>query len=132
MSDANFADFITRERERLNRERQNIQTQQRELQQKLDALDKEMVAISAYESAKSGKSTRGANSSGGQRQMRRGSKREELLRVINEAGGLSRGEILERMGLKGNKTGEMSVSNALTALTKGNQVRRDGGKYHAA
>jgi len=36
------------------------------------------------------------------------------------------------MGLKGNKAGEMSVSNALTALTKGNQVRRDGGKYLAA
>jgi hypothetical protein len=32
--------------------------------------------------------------------------------------GLSRGEIRERMGLKGNKSGEMSVSDALTALTK--------------
>ena len=52
--------------------------------------------------------------------------------LIKEGHGLSRGEILERMGLKGNKSGEMSVSNALTALTKGNQVRRDGGKYHAA
>ena len=34
------------------------------------------------------------------------------------------------MGLKGNKSGEMSVSNALTALTKTNQVtRQTGGKY---
>ena len=131
MSDANFADFITRERERLNGERQNIHTQQRELQRKLDAIDKEMVAIAAYESAKSGKSTRNLNGSG-QRQTRHGSKREELMKVITEGGGLSRGEILERMNLKGDKAGEMSVSNALTALTKGNQVRRDGGKYHAA
>jgi hypothetical protein len=45
---------------------------------------------------------------------------------------LSRGEILEQMGLKGDKSGEMSVSNALTALTKSNQVLRDGGKYRAA
>jgi hypothetical protein len=36
------------------------------------------------------------------------------------------------MGLKGDKAGEMSVSNALTALAKGNQVRREGGKYYAA
>jgi hypothetical protein len=37
------------------------------------------------------------------------------------------------MGLKGDKSGEMSVSSALTALTKGNQVRRgDGRKYVAA
>jgi len=35
------------------------------------------------------------------------------------------------MGLKGDKSGEMSVSNALTALTKNNQVQRDGGKYRA-
>ena len=36
------------------------------------------------------------------------------------------------MGLKGDKSGEMSVSNALTALTKSNQVHREGGKYRIA
>ena len=36
------------------------------------------------------------------------------------------------MGLKGNKSGEMSVSNALTALIKGNQVTRRDRKYVAA
>jgi len=36
------------------------------------------------------------------------------------------------MGLKGDKAGEMSVSNALTALTKVNQVMRREGKYVAA
>jgi hypothetical protein len=33
------------------------------------------------------------------------------------------------MGLKGNKPAEKSVSNALTTLTKGNQVFRRHGKY---
>jgi hypothetical protein len=46
--------------------------------------------------------------------------------------GLTRGELLEKMGLKGNKSGEMSVSNALTALTKSNQVVRKDGKYIAS
>jgi hypothetical protein len=55
-----------------------------------------------------------------------------LLELIRQSDGLSRGELLERMGLKGDKSGEMSVSNALTALTKSNQVHREGGKYRAA
>jgi hypothetical protein len=36
------------------------------------------------------------------------------------------------MGIKGDKSAEMSVSNALTAMTKAMHVRREGGKYHAA
>jgi len=57
---------------------------------------------------------------------------EELLRIINQSHGLSRGEILDKMGLKGNKSGEMSVSNALTALTKSKQVTRRDRKYVAS
>ena len=34
--------------------------------------------------------------------------------------------------VKGDKSGEMSVSNALTALTKANQVARRDGRYVAA
>jgi hypothetical protein len=53
-----------------------------------------------------------------------------LLQLIRDnPDGLRRGEILERMGLKGDKAGEMSVSNALTALTKSNQVSRQEGRY---
>jgi hypothetical protein len=127
----NFNDFITRERDRLRSERESVFTQQRELQSKLAEIDREMAAIEAYESAKSGKggaARQGRTTSTG-RATRRGSKREELLTVIRDSQGLSRGEILDKMGLKGNKSGEMSVSNALTALTKNGQVKREGGKY---
>ena len=67
-----------------------------------------------------------------QPRARRGSRREALLELLRQSDGLSRGEILERMGLKGDKSGAMSVSNALTALTKSNQVHREGRKYRAA
>jgi hypothetical protein len=103
------------------------------LEGKLAAINNEMRAIDAYEAAKTGKTipVRGTTTrrSPG---TRKGSKRDEVLQLVKEHPGLTRREILERMGLKGDKTGEMSVSNVLTALTKGNQVRRDGGKYHAA
>jgi len=128
-----FQDFIARDRERLHAEREAVFTQQHELEGKLAAINNELRAIDAYEAAKSGKASARATGTRRAPQARRGSRRESVLRVISDnPAGLSRGDILEKMGLKGNKAGEMSVSNALTALTKGNQVRRDGGKYLAA
>lgn len=130
MSDT-FQDYITRERDRLHREREEIFNQQQELEQKLASINNEMRAIDAYEAAKTGKAIRirrtTTRRSAG---TRRGSKRDDLLKIIREGNGLTRGQILEHMGLKGNKSGEMSVSNTLTALTKGRQVRRtDDRKY---
>jgi hypothetical protein len=102
------------------------------LDQRLSEINREFQAVDAYETAKSGKGptrqTGARNSSG----ARRGSRREELMNVIRQGRGLTRGEILEKMGLKGNKSGEMSVSNALTALTKSNQVRRNEERKYVA
>ena len=123
--------FIARQREALLNQRGELLNQQRALQDQLDQLDVMLTKFDVFE----GKQAHGrklARSSKGSGSGRRGSKRDELLGVIRDGHGLTRGEILEKMGLKGNKSGEMSVSNALTALTKNNQVRRDGGKYIAA
>ncbi len=128
--DGNFSEFISRERERLRAEREQVFNQQEELQRKLEALNREFAAIEAYETAKTGKAARQRAPAARQSRARRGSRREGLLELIRQSNGLSRGEILERMGLKGDKAGEMSVSNALTALAKRNQIRREGGKYY--
>jgi hypothetical protein len=136
MAEQTFADFIARDRERLHAEREQIFNQQHELQTKLDEINREFAAIDAYEAAKTGKAPAAARQPRGSRarpQSRRGSKRDALMQTIKEnPSGLTRGEILERMGLKGDKSGEMSVSNALTALTKANQVIRRDGRYVAA
>jgi hypothetical protein len=129
---SNFSEFISRERERLRAEREQVFSQQEELERRLDALNREFAAIEAYETAKTGKAARQQAIVGRQPRARRGSRREALLELIRQSDGLSRGEILEQMGLRGDKSGEMSVSNALTALTKSNQVRREGGKYRTA
>jgi hypothetical protein len=140
-----FADVMQRERERLNREREEMINQQRDLENKLTEISRELAAIAAYEAAKTGKAAmpgrqpRGPRTSAavvkqpsvetGARPRARG-RREVLLQVIGEqSNGLSRGEIFVRMGLKGNKSAEKSVSNALTALTKNNQVSRREGRY---
>src|SRR3954452_18240283 len=134
-----FSDFIQQERERLDRERQDVLRQHQELENKLAEIDRELEAIEAYEAAKTGKtgktgttSRRQGRSGRTRSQAPRGSRREVLLQTIRDnPNGLKRGEILERMGLKGDKAGEMSVSNALTALTKANQVSRHEGRYVA-
>ena len=130
--DGNFSEFISRERDRLRAEREQVFNQQEELTRRLDAVNREFDAIEAYETAKTGKAARQQAIAGRQPRARRGSRREALLELIRQSDDLSRGEILEQMGLRGDKSGEMSVSNALTALTKSNQVRREGGKYRTA
>lgn len=134
MAEDTFQQFVSRERDRLNGERESIFEQQRQLENKLAEIGRELAAIDAYEAAKSGKAPpRPGAARRGQPRARRGSKREALMQVIAaHPAGLSRGEILERMGLKGDKSGEMSVSNALTALTKAGQVARRDGKYITA
>ena len=133
MAAETFATFIARDRERLNKEREEIFNQQHELEIKLDAVNRELSAIDAYEAAKSGKPltpVKQVRASRAPSRGRRGSKRDALMQTIRQnPDGLTRGEILEKMGLKGDKSGEMSISNALTALTKANQISRRDGKY---
>jgi hypothetical protein len=135
MADMRFGDVMQQERERLHKEREQIFHQQHELEGKLADINRELAAIDAYESAKTGKPVAPARQARSPRrqQARRGSRREALLKLIKDnPTGLARAEIIERMGLKGDKAGETSVSNALTALTKSNQVARREGKYVAS
>ncbi|HVC55761.1 MAG TPA: hypothetical protein VND95_07380 [Stellaceae bacterium] len=136
MAEGTFADFISRERQRLHAEREQIFNQQHELEDKLADINRELAAIDAYEAAKTGKApaaVRQPRAARARPQARRGSKREAVMQVVKDnPSGLTRGEILDRMGLKGDKSGEMSVSNTLTALTKANHVTRRDGRYVAA
>src|SRR5437762_876090 len=107
MADMRFADVMQQERERLHQEREQIFTQQHELEGKLAEINRELGAIDAYETAKIGRAPAATRQMRGTRarpQARRGSRREALMQVIKDnPSGLSRGEILERMGLKGDK-----------------------------
>jgi hypothetical protein len=120
--------FISKQRDALLQQREAISSQQHELQRQLDEVNEMLRKFDVFEgkAAPTRQPTRARRAQGS---ARRGSKREELLQVIRDGNGLGRGEILEKMGLKGDKSGEMSVSNALTALTKSQQVSRRDGKY---
>ena len=119
-----FEDFVRNERERLKQKRGEIEARAKTIQGELDAIDSEMIAIQAYEDAKKGK-----RSSSGPRAPR-GARRNEILDVVtNNPDGIGRSDILEALGVKGDKSGEQSVSNALSALKKAGNIDSRDGKY---
>lgn len=122
-----FGEFVEKERTRLNDARKDALSRRAAIDDEVTAIDRELTAIAAYEAAKTGKKTTGT------RTPRATGRRDELLSVIGSArGGLTRGEILEKMGLKGNKSGEQSVSNALNSLKKQGKLSQQDGRYMAA
>lgn len=134
MSDVSqFATYIDSERQRLTAQTTRLQEQRTEIDRQLAWLAREEEAINAYESVKAGKTapvgkTLRATTAN---RVRAGSRRETIIRAVAGApDGLSRGELIELFGLKADKNGEMSISNALTALTKGGQLYRDRGRYY--
>jgi hypothetical protein len=129
-----FGSFIMQERTRLQRARDKALQKKAAVDQELAEIEGELAAIAAYEQAKGGKPGRAGKRAPTKRTLapraRRGEKRQAVLDVVQQhPDGLTRGEILTLMGVKGNKSGEQSVSNALMALTKQNQLGRREGKY---
>ena len=75
-------------------------------------------------------STQRAASSG----ARRAGIRELVLDAVKASGadGINRADLLQVLGMKGNKSGEQSVSNALSALKKAGATSSKNGRYVAA
>lgn len=123
-----FEQFTAREKTRLAKAREDALAKQAEIEAALSAIDVELMAISAYEAAKKGKRP-GRRGSG--TRTRRGPERQKILAVITaSADGLMRGQVIEALGVKGDRAGEQSVSNSLAALKRSSKLRQnDEGKY---
>jgi hypothetical protein len=116
---------IAAEREKIDKQRAELLEQRAEIDSKISNLDSEVEAIDAYERIKLGKSAPGRG--------RRSGIRKKVLAVIeNSKQGIGRSDILIALELKGDKSGEQSVSNALSALKKTKAVSAKDGKYKPA
>jgi hypothetical protein len=124
-----FAKFIAKERARLKKEHQRLLKEQDAVAAEIAALQRELQAVNAYEQTKKGQSARAVPAA---RRGRRSSRRASILDLLKSSDGLGRGEILVKMGLKGDKSGEQSVSNALNALKKAGEVVAKDRKYRLA
>src|SRR3954451_13775563 len=133
-----FETIIQNERERLTKAREDAQARLEEIQKEIADIDREFEAIEAYERVKADKPQKGVAASKGEaaskeparQRARRGERQQEVLDLIGQdPDGLTRSEILERLGVKGDKTAEASVSNALNATKKKGQLRSEGKAY---
>ena len=131
-----FKSFVSRERTRLTKARDAALSRKNRLERELSEIESELGAIMAYDQARK-KLTVGSAKAGRRPAAKtgvrapRGEKRRAVLELIQKSGGLTRGEILSNLGVKGDKSSEQSVSNALTALKKQNLVASKDRKYVA-
>lgn len=135
--EATFESFVAQQREALAQRREQAQQRLAEVQAEINGIDRELQAITAYELAKEGKldlSPKGQRRPpSGPRKPRETGARQEILDLIKASeNGLTPAEIKEKRGVKGDKSGEQSISNALSNLLKQNRVTRHDGRYRAA
>ena len=146
-----FRTYVAEEKKRLTQQRRDVQKRVSGLEAELQALgaelkniDNEMEAIQAYESAKASvpaPARRRARKADPEapapakktRRRRKVSRRTEIVAAIASFGeaGAGRADIIEALNVKGDKSAEQSVSNALAALKKAGTVDHKDGKYRA-
>ncbi len=123
---------IARERENLTEKRKEILAKQKELDKQLAELDREFTAVAAYEAAKKGRSITIGGAATGSRAPR-GQRQQQIIDILRKnPSGVGRADILEALGVKGDKSGEQSVSNALNNMKKAGKVKAADGKYLSA
>lgn len=126
MSDG-FSTYVQSERDRISQRRQQLSETRRSIDAEFAELDRELAAIKAYEATKTGRPvSRPARAA--ERKPRRGSRRAEILAILRASPvGMKRKEIASALGVVGDNSAEMSISNALSSMGKLGQVSRDGG-----
>lgn len=125
MAEQTFETFIEKERERLGKERESALRKRQEADEQLAVIQRELNAISAYEEVRRGK---GETKPRKPRAAR--GKRDTVLNAIKESSnGATRADLLEKMNVKGDKSGEQFVSNALSALKKQGKIHLENGVY---
>ena len=124
---------IARDRERLTAELADIERQEEQLAARRHEIQGMMDKVGALEAVLEGRvSIRGVQKprarkpSSGQRAPR-GQKRGEILDLIRQhEGGLSSGEIIDILGMRGDKKGSQSINNILANMKKAGQLEKSG------
>ena len=124
-----FAEMVAQERDRLGKAIAGVLDKMNALTEEMEGHKRELRAVDAYEAAKTGKvvTARAAGS-----RAPRGSRQDTLHALIaGKPDGMTRGEILTELGIKGDKAAEGSISNALNGMKKSGKLLSKDGKYIA-
>ena len=128
MAPPTFEALVKKERSRLDTERKNVANKITGLQKQLSEIDRQLKAVNAYDQAKKGTPKKRSTAP-----RKRTSRRADILKTLkNHPEGLARADILTLLTLKGDKSAEKSVSNALNNMKKAKKIKFKDGKYLSA
>jgi hypothetical protein len=135
-STSGFARLVTAERKRLQKLRDKVHARKTQIDRELSDIERDLQVVGGF-FASGGQSGRRASaersSTGAAGPAGRGQRRQQVLDAIKSgADGATRGDIINKMGAKGDRALEQSISNALAALFKSKSVSRENGRYRAA
>jgi hypothetical protein len=136
-SASSFARLVAAERKRLEKLRIKVHARKTQIDRELSEIERDLAAMGTFVggSGQSGRRASFGRPSSGMNGGRagRGQRRQQVLDAIKSApDGATRGEIIEKLGVKGDKALEQSISNALAALFKSKALKRENGRYRAA
>jgi hypothetical protein len=119
------------EEELLTKAHKTAKARLQEITKQVADIERKIKAIKDYKQATSGKAQKGTDTKeSGRPRAPKGENRQKLLDLIKRnPDGLSRREILEQLGLRGDKQSEASISNTLNSLKKKGELRSEGKAY---
>lgn len=127
----NSTEMLTNRKRQLTEKKGELEREISGLRKKLATVDLELGAIAAYEEHMD-RRTRALDVQVNARLGRARVTRDTVLAVINGDAsdmGVSRGEIIETLGVKGDKSGEIAVDNRLRELKRERRVLHEGRRY---
>lgn len=120
-----FQKLISEEREKLTTKIEELRAQRLEIDEQIIAINNELKAIDAYESAKSGKPKATKPKATKGTRTRRGGVKDAVLELIT-AEGIHKSMILHGLGIASDDKAQVQgVSNALVALKKEGKIVSD-------
>lgn len=119
---ADFKALMEKEAERLNEAIREAEKRRDIIDEEIAGYQREKKALIAYHNALTPSAKRSTG--------KRASRQDGVMSLLKDhTTGLKRADILDKLSLKGNKTGEQSISNALANLKKAGKITSKDGVY---
>ena len=125
------SEMLANRRRELNDRKGKLEREVSALRKKMAAIDLELGAIAAHDEHMA-RRTHALDVQVGARLYGGKVTREAVLALVRgKADGLSRGEIIKALAVKGDKSGEIAVDNRLRELKRRGSVLHEGRRYRA-
>lgn len=124
--------IMQKQKDKLLKQREEVEAKRSAIDEELAGIDQKLSRIESYFNPAPPMSareptTRKPRSAPTGARAPRGEHRSKITAILKEnAGGLSGGEIIDKLGVRGDKAATQAVANALANMKKANELKVDG------